>query len=419
MQTGTRVGDLNPHRTKPVFNRMKMELLAPAGDLEKLKIAILYGADAVYIAGRQFGLRSAADNFSDFEFGEAIRFAHQKRRKVYIALNAFLHERELQELPYFIETLDSLGPDGVICSDLGVVKTVQRHSNIPIHLSTQASVLNSPHARIWQQEGVKRIVAGREISLEEAAEIKRQTGIEIELFLHGSMCMSYSGHCNLSNYTAGRDSNRGGCIQNCRFAYRLFPANRAPQRAFFISSGDLCGIELLERFAELEINAVKIEGRMKSGLYIATTVRVYRRALDDILLGKRPDYRYCIEELKKIPHRNYTVGALETSAAGRSAHSGRDRASCRYEMAGTVLEVDPVGCRFAFWAKSRLIEGDTLEILPFREEPIGIVLTRMVNIEGKAVKVAQPNSIVWLEWRKGIEAHTVARIAKHRPCTTH
>ena len=392
---------------------MKIELLAPAGNLEKLKIAILYGADAVYIAGQEFGLRSAAGNFSDYEIEEAIRFVHQKQRKIYITLNAFLHDREIRKLPLFLDTLNSLGPDGVICSDLGVVEIVKRHSNIPIHISTQASVLNSPNARIWQKEGVKRIVAGRELSLQEAADLKRRTGMEMELFIHGAMCMSYSGYCSISGYMAERDSNRGGCIQSCRFKYHLRSANGASQNAYFLNSRDLCGIALLDRFLKYGIDSMKIEGRMKSGLYIASVVRAYYQALNDIERGKQPNYPYYIEELKKVPYRDYTDGSLESPAGIDSVYNEQDRILCRYEMAGMVLETDLKRGRFAFQAKSRLKIGDLLEILPARGEPITVEITQMTDMSESAMEIIQPNSITWLDWQNGIEAHHIARIARY------
>lgn len=382
--------------------------------MEKLKIAVLYGADAVYIAGRQFGLRSAADNFSDFEIGEAIRFAHERHCRVYIALNGFLHDGEIRQLPPFLQTLAKLGPDAVICSDLGVVETVKRHSDLPIHLSTQASVLNSANARIWQREGVRRIVTGRELTLQEAAELKRKTEMEVEVFIHGAMCMSYSGRCTISNYLSGRDSNRGGCIQNCRFKYNLTAADGRSRNGYFFSSRDLCGIALLDRFPELGIDAVKIEGRMKSGLYIASTVRTYRRALCEMERGNLSEPSVYVEELQKVPYRDYTDGSLRSPAGADSVFDGQTGNRCRYEMAGTVLETDPKRGRLAFQAKNRLKRGDTLEILPFRGDTIRMEIVRMTDMSEYPMETAQPNAITWLDWQEGIEKRNIARMVKHR-----
>ena len=196
-----------------------MELLAPAGNLNKLKIAVLYGADAIYLAGPKYGLRSASDNFSDTELCEGIQFAHKNNCKTYVTLNAFLHDKELEDLPEYVSFLEQINVDAVIVSDLGVMTIVQQYSKLPIHLSTQASCLNIHAAKTWKKLGAKRLVLGREVSLEEAGKIRKSTGIEVELFVHGSMCSAYSGNCTISNYTSGRDSNRGGCVQSCRFYY--------------------------------------------------------------------------------------------------------------------------------------------------------------------------------------------------------
>jgi len=188
------------------------EILAPAGSLEKLKVAVLYGAHAVYVGGQKFGLRTAADNFTLDELREGMRFAHERGAKVYVVLNSFLHDKDLKELPEFVQYLEEIQTDAVIVSDLGVVRTVREFSNLPIHISTQASTLNVHSAKLWKSAGATRIVLGREVSVKEAGKIRREADIEVEMFIHGSMCMAYSGHCVISNFTQGRDSNRGGCL---------------------------------------------------------------------------------------------------------------------------------------------------------------------------------------------------------------
>ena len=190
--------------------RTASEILAPAGNLEKLKVAVLYGADAVYIGGQKYGLREASENFTYDEIREGVEFAHQHQSKVFVVLNGFLHDSDLETLPEFLSFLENVGVDAVIVSDLGVIATVRKFSNLEIHLSTQASCLNVEAAKFWKDQGVKRVVLGREVSIPEAALIKRESGLEVELFIHGSMCMAYSGNCVISNYTQGRDSNRGG-----------------------------------------------------------------------------------------------------------------------------------------------------------------------------------------------------------------
>jgi putative protease len=240
------------------------EILAPAGSLDKLKVAVLYGANAVYVGGQKFGLRTAAENFTPDELREGISFAHERGAKVYVVLNSFLHDKDLQELPDFVNFLGEVGADAVIVSDLGVVRTVRSLSNIPVHISTQASTLNVEAAKLWKKAGASRIVLGREVSVKEAGKIKREAGIEIEMFIHGSMCMAYSGNCVISNFTQGRDSNRGGCAHSCRFEYSLEGLDTLEKKkAYFMSSKDLEGLRVLPQFIEEGIDSLKIEGRMK------------------------------------------------------------------------------------------------------------------------------------------------------------
>ncbi|MCP4295453.1 MAG: U32 family peptidase [Proteobacteria bacterium] len=388
------------------------ELLAPAGNLEKLKIAIQYGADAVYIAGQQFGLRSAADNFSLSDLQEGIGFAHEHGRKVYLALNAFLHDHELEALPEFLDVLVDYQPDALICSDLGVIKTVKDNSEIPIHLSTQASVINTSNAKIWKSFGIQRIVVGRELSIKEASTIARNAGIEVEMFVHGAMCVSYSGHCTISNYTAGRDANRGGCIQNCRFKYQLIPEDSEPVESYFMSSKDLSGMEQLGKFTQSGIDSLKIEGRMKSNLYIASTVRAYSQALKELVIEGNPDLEYWSRELQKIPHRDYTTGSLLNDAGVDSIYDKQDEELCDYEMSGTILFVDKSKKRFAYQIKNKLKKGNKIEVLPFKGSTIEVEILELINISDLSLDVGQPNCVIWLPWVEGIEVHNVARIQK-------
>ena len=223
------------------------ELLAPAGSLEKLKVASLYGADAVYLGGQKFGLRAASDNFTFSELIEGVEFAHSNGTLVYVVLNGFLHDQDIEDLGEFVSFLEEIKVDAVICSDLGVVEFVSQNSNLTIHLSTQASCLNSYSGKLWKKMGVKRLILGRECSIEDGAKIKKETGLEVEMFIHGAMCMAYSGNCVISNYTAGRDSNRGGCAHSCRFEYSLDVSkydtkSTEGKKSFFMSSKDLNGI---------------------------------------------------------------------------------------------------------------------------------------------------------------------------------
>lgn len=391
---------------------MIIELLAPAGNLEKLKIAIQYGANAVYIAGQYFSLRSAANNFSIEDIREAIAFAHQRGRKIYITVNAFLHDNEIDQLPEYLAELQSISPDAVICSDMGVVKLVQKHTAIPIHLSTQASVINSNHAMIWRDQGVKRIVVGRELTIEEAANIKQKTGLEIEMFTHGAMCMAYSGHCAMSTYVAQRDSNRGGCIQNCRYQYNLYSDHQRISRSHILSSKDLCGISLVNELIKANIDSIKIEGRMKSNLYVASTVRAYANLINEISRENLVNQKHWKNELTKIPFRGYTEGSLKVEAGFESVYEKSQDSGKDFKMAGTVLDVDDIKNRFALYLKNRLFPGDEIEVMTFDGPIKKVSVTKLVNLADKSLSVAQPNNIIWLPLKKGIETRNVARIRR-------
>ena len=386
------------------------ELLAPAGNLEKLKIAVHYGADAVYVAGGEFGLRSAADNFSAQQLGEAVKYTHRHGCRIYIALNALLHNHELSKLPEFLEFLEVIQPDALICADLGVIELVKKHTSIPVHLSTQTSVLNSYHAEVWKQHGVKRIVAARELSIQQVSEIKGNTGLEVEMFVHGAMCVSYSGYCTISNYTAGRDSNRGGCLQNCRHKYSISHGGSETEDAYFLSSKDLNGMEHLTEFLAYGIDSIKIEGRMKSNLYIASTVRAYSQALSAISRDQSQSVGFWKEELEKIPHRDYTKASLVGELDKASIYDESEQTASEYCMAGTVLTVDHEKNRFSFLTKQKLTLGDIIEFMPYEGPVISIEIKSLIDLSEQERDFVQPDCAVWLPWIKNISPHNVGRI---------
>lgn len=389
---------------------MILELLAPAGNLEKLKIAFHYGADAVYLAGQVFSLRKAANNFSESDMQKGIEFAHNLGKKVYVTVNAFLHENETEELTSYLKTLKRLQPDALICSDLGVVKLATKHTSIPIHVSTQASVINSYHAKLWKDFGAKRVVVGRELSIKQASKIKNKVGIEVEMFAHGAMCMAYSGHCFMSTYVAQRDSNRGGCIQNCRYEYSLYRNDRFIKDSYFLSSKDLCGVSLLDDFIQAGIDSIKIEGRMKSNLYVATTVKSYASELSGKYTNSEGRIEKWKDELNKIPHRGYTNGSLETDADLNSVYNQAKEIGKEYKMAGTVIEVDKISKRFAFQVKNKLVQGDIIEILTFKGKNIEIFIDKLEDVDSHDLQVAQPHKIIWLPWQDKIEINNVGRL---------
>lgn len=395
------------------------EILAPAGNLFKLKTAVRYGADAVYIAGRKFGLRSGADNFSAQQIAAGCAYAHQHGAKVYVVLNAFLFDQELAELPPFLTELEQAGVDAVIVSDLGVVTTVVQHAKLEVHLSTQASALSTAAARFWKSQGVKRIVVGREVSIEEAATIKRDAQIEIEVFGHGAMCMAFSGNCVISNYTAGRDSNRGGCIQSCRFKYKLSESREADSDddGFFFSSKDLRGIQHMEAFHRHQIDSLKIEGRMKSPLYVATTVRAYKAARDAAVQKTQPDVASLFRELGSMSHRDYTDANLAHKAGADSVYHHEDiHQPNSHEMLGHILEVR--NQKAAIQLKNPLQLGDTLEILLAAGPVISHQLTQMWDITGEPVQDGKPNQVILIPALNGVTTDLLVRKPKHADIRT-
>ena len=410
-----------------------MELLAPAGNLNKLKIAVLYGADAIYLAGPKYGLRSASDNFSDTELCEGIQFAHKNNCKTYVTLNAFLHDKELEGLPEYVNFLEQSNVDAVIVSDLGVMTVVQQHSKLPIHLSTQASCLNIYAAKAWKKLGAKRLVLGREVSLEEAGKIRKATGIEVELFVHGSMCSAYSGNCTISNYTSGRDSNRGGCVQSCRFYYssikdKIFQKDvisgnyedsaqftdfgnkkflkNIPEihSASLFSSKDMRGMRLLPQYIENEVDSIKVEGRMKSALYVATTTSAYSQAIKWCSLKSREKWNEKLIDLskvlEKIPHRGYTEASLEKQAGLDSIYNGkRNGGRTGYQIAGIVLEVQK-GKSFIIQTQNTFDQENTLEVLAFNGNVIKLPTKQMRSLNNTKVERSKPSSLLRFLWPK-------------------
>ncbi|WP_127715952.1 U32 family peptidase [Halobacteriovorax sp. HLS] len=392
------------------------ELLAPAGSLEKLKVAVLYGADAVYLGGQKFGLRTAADNFTYAELEEGVEFAHERGAQVYVVLNSFLHDSDLEELPEFLSYIEKIKVDAVIVSDLGVVETVAQNCSIDIHLSTQASCLNSQAALLWKEMGVTRIVLGREVSVAEAAKIKEVSGLEVEMFIHGSMCMAYSGNCVISNFTQGRDSNRGGCAHSCRFEYSLDFSNidsatHEQKNAYFMSSKDLEGIRVLPEFIKGKIDSLKVEGRMKSPHYAGTISKVYSSALKyyrehgHVLSEQMLEWE---RELRKITHREYTQASLIKPADATSIYSDREHEQGDYTIAGVVLEV--VENDFLLVeVRSAFEEGDDLELVPFDRDSVAFKADFLIETDGERTNRSRPGILLKIPYVEGAKQWNLLR----------
>ena len=354
----------------------RVELLAPAGDLEKLKMAIIYGADAVYLGGEAFGLRKASKNFTLEDIKKAVEFAHELDKKVYVTLNIVPHDEDLKGLDEYVKNLNDIGIDAVIVSDPGIFNIVRSVAkDLPIHLSTQASVTNYETIMFWYNLGIKRIVLARELTLDEIRAISKKApdDLELETFVHGAMCMSYSGRCLLSSYMTGRDANRGDCAQPCRYKYNVveekrpgeyFPIEEHEEGTFIFNSKDLCMIDHIDELVEAGIKSFKIEGRVKSPYYVATVVGAYRKAIDDYY--KDPlDYKFdekLLEELRKVSHRDFTTGFFYNEAKTNAQVFTTNSYIRKYDFVGMILDYDESMQIATIEQRNRIKVGDVLEI---------------------------------------------------------
>lgn len=353
------------------------ELLAPGGDLEKLKTAILYGADAVYIGGETFSLRVASDNFSIDDMKEGIRFAHDRGKKVYLTANIIPHNSDIDEFADFIEQIRPLGFDAVLIADLGMFDMMRTLApEIPIHVSTQANNVNYRSACAWHKMGAERVVLAREMSFDEIREIRRRTPpeLEIEAFVHGAMCISYSGRCLLSNYMTQRDSNLGACSHPCRWNYALveqtrpgeyMPVYENERGTFIFNSKDLCMIRHIPEIIESGITSLKIEGRVKSSYYVATIVQAYRQEIDRYLSDPE-GYVFnedSYAELCKVSHRPYTTGFYFGKPNQNEQVYTTNSYIRDYDLIGIVTDYDPETKIATISQRNRFFVGDEIEIM--------------------------------------------------------
>ena len=402
----------------------KPELLAPAGNLEKLKIAVVYGADAVYLGGENFGLRAGAKNFTLEELTEGIKFAHNRGKRVYLTLNIIAHNEDLTGLPEYVSKLKNLCLDGVIISDPGILSIVKDIiPDMEIHLSTQANTTNYVTANFWYQQGIRRIILARELSLEEIKEIieKVPDDMKIETFVHGAMCISYSGRCLLSNYMSGRDANRGDCAQSCRWRYYLmeekrpgqyFPVYEDKKGAYFFNSKDLCMIEHIPSLIEAGISAFKIEGRMKSAYYVANVVKAYRHAIDSYL--SNPDEYFFDEkwlsEVKKASHRCFTNGFYFAKPSGEEQRYNSSVYIKTYDFIGLILDYDKNTRMATMEQKNRVFTGDEIEIFGPDGDFFTQKIEKMWNEEGEEIEVApHARQIVKIKMKQPVKPWYIIR----------
>lgn len=405
----------------------KIELLAPAGNLEKLKMAIVYGADAVYLGGEQFGLRAQAKNFSIEEIQEGVNFAHERGKKVYVTLNIIPHNEDLEGFPQYVKNLNDIGVDAVIISDPGAFSIVKDVApNLEIHLSTQANTTNYATANFWHGLGVKRIVVARELSLKEIKELREKTkeSLEIESFVHGAMCISYSGRCLLSNYMTNRDANRGECAQACRWKYNLveekrpgeyYPVYEDENGTYIFNSKDLCMLEFLPELIQSGITSLKIEGRMKSAYYVATIIRAYRMLLDKYLEDTK-GYKYeekWLDEIRKASHRDFTTGFYFGKTDSESQLYTSNSYIRGYDFVGLILDYDEETCLATVEQRNRIFIGDNIEVFGPNKEHYNQIIEKMFNNKNEEIDVApHAQQIIKIKMDRPVQKFDIIRKAR-------
>ncbi len=372
------------------MNRKKPELLCPAGDWERLQLAVAYGADAVYLAGTTFGMRSFAGNFTPEELPKAVKFAHDHAVRAHVTVNTMPRNEEVAELPAWLELLDDAGVDALILADLGAFQMAGRYApHCERHISTQQSIANYACAQAWYDLGAKRVVLARELSLNEIREIRQKVSPELELetFCHGAMCVSYSGRCLLSNYMTGRDSNRGACAQPCRYQYTLmeekrpgeyFPVFEDARGTYIMNSRDMCMIDHLDDLMDAGVDCLKIEGRAKSGYYAAIVTGAYRHVLDDVAAG-RPVDPVWRDEVEHVSHRPYATGFFY-GQPGQYTENGRYLRD--WQICAVVESCDADG-NAVLSLRNKFSAGDTVEIVGPDCKPFALTVPVMEDMEGQ------------------------------------
>ncbi len=402
--------------------RKKPELLAPAGNMEKMKMALLYGADAVYLGGKAYGLRAFGGNFSREELKEAMEFAHGLGKKVYVTVNIFPHNRDLAALPDYLRYLQEIGADALLVADLGIFTMCREIvPEMELHISTQANNTNWATVRAWQALGAKRVVLAREMSLEEIREIRQKCDVDLEMFVHGAMCISYSGRCLLSNYFTGRDANMGSCAQSCRWKYALveetrpgkyFPIEEDERGTYIMNSKDMCLLPHIADVIGSGVESLKIEGRMKSVHYVASVVKAYRLAIDAYF--DHPDDFHIdpawIEELEKVSHRPYTTGFYYHQPTKDDQLYGTSSYIQTSEFVGLVRSYD----KETGWAlveqRNNMKLGQEIEVF----QPTGPLFRQTIRAmrdeDGEEIAVApHPQQLLYMKMEQPVEPYTILR----------
>ena len=400
----------------------KPELLAPAGNMEKLKMALLYGADAVYLGGKAFGLRAFGGNFTNEELQEAVDFAHKLGKKIYVTVNIFPHNSDIAKLPAYLTFLNEIKVDAILVADLGVFTLAKEYApDVELHISTQANNTNWVAVNAWAELGASRVVLAREMSLEEIKEIREKCSVELEMFVHGAMCISYSGRCLMSNYLTGRDANRGSCAQPCRWNYALveekrpgqyFPVLEDERGTYIFNSKDMCLLPYLPDVIASGVDSLKIEGRMKSVHYAASVVKAYREAIDSYFAAPEQFEikKEWVEELDKVSHRAYTTGFYYGRPTEKDQIYGTSSYTQTSDFVGLVLDYDEKTGFATVEQRNNMKVGQEIEIFQPHLAGYRQILQEMYNDEGEAIQVApHPQQIVKIRMDRPVEPYGILR----------
>ncbi|MDH4199148.1 MAG: U32 family peptidase [Spirochaetia bacterium] len=399
-----------------------VELLAPAGNFEKLKMALHYGADAVYAGGLKFSLRERSDNFTREEFSDAVKYTHLLGKKIYVAVNIFAHNHDLEEMPEYIKFLRDSGVDALIFSDPGVLEISREIApQMQVHLSTQASTTNYRAVEFWKKQGVSRIILARELAYSEIREIVSRSGIEIEMFVHGAQCMAYSGRCLISNYLVDRGANQGDCAQSCRWNYSLVeekrprefhPVEEDSRGTYFFNSKDLALIESLPQVLDTGVHSIKIEGRVKTIHYVSTVVRAYREAIDLYYEGKERNFekQRFLQEILKVSHRDYSTGFFfgNPGSQGQSTESSRPNKGMAF-----LGRIENVNCdnQALIDIRGKFSIGDTIEVMRQKlDHDFLFQISRIKDEKGKEIEFTKPNTKVWVQFDKPVGENDILRM---------
>jgi putative protease len=384
----------------------KPELLAPAGSLEKLKTAIHFGADAVYMGGKNFSLRNFAGNFTNTEMTKAISFARERNVKIYITCNIFPDSSELTEFKNYLKFLSEIKPDALIIADPGVVELALSYSpGIPIHLSTQANTTNYMSANFWKKAGVSRVNLARELTMDQIKSVKENSNLEVEVFIHGAMCISYSGRCLLSSFMSGRSANKGKCSHPCRWRYHVqeelrpgeyYPIMEDNRGTYIFNSKDLCLIEHLDKVIETGADSLKIEGRMKGTFYLGSVVKVYREAIDSYFEAESYEFKYeWLELLSSVANRNYCTGFFLNDPDSVSANFENIKPDNVHNFLGTIKGIK--NNMLIVDAKNKIIPNEKIKILSPGKKLTPYLVEKITDENFNILEKAKPNETVFIK----------------------